>query len=140
VEVNQWIHDHPELVLGRMRLGRGRDDELLVLPARPVEATPPTALEQITSHASMAGLTASPTTSTGADLPSPVLEVAREVLIEATEDGTSTRSPYSVPSSQAAELRALQPTCHDSISSQDRVSRHAGGIHSPRPALPDAGG
>ena len=119
VEVNRWFHDRPDLVLGRMRLGRGahRQDELMVLSGRPVAVTLPTALNQVVQRARTEGLLLgpAPTGSTDAvrqQLPEPLL-VGREGFIEAGDDGSFTRvvnrgrATHQVPGSQAMELRAL---------------------------------
>ncbi len=115
VEVNRWFHDHPDLVLGRTRLGRGahRKDELVVLSARPVAATLPTALAQVVEHAKTNGAAVDPLPKgQRPGSPQPRI-VGREGVIETTDGGGFTRvvngvrTPHRVPGSQAMELRAL---------------------------------
>ncbi|MFC4951080.1 hypothetical protein [Pseudonocardia sp. GCM10023141] len=118
IEVNRWFHDHPDLVLGSMRLGRGahREDELMVLSARPIEATLPAALDLVVERAAAENLRMAPPASGRHAEPKVTPErtlIGREGLIEAADDGTFTRVAggvrrlYQVPGSQAMELRAL---------------------------------
>ncbi|WP_344252481.1 methyltransferase domain-containing protein [Pseudonocardia hydrocarbonoxydans] len=118
VEVNRWFHDHPDMVLGTMRLGRGahREDELMVLSGRPITVTLSTALDSVTARARTAGLVLTPPPTdarTARKQDDEALLVGREGLIETTDDGGFTRVvngvriPHRVPASQAMELRAL---------------------------------
>ena len=123
--VNQYFTEHPELVLGQMRTGRGAHGaaELEVIASEDTAKALTCALDRVVSAARTDGLIM--TEATVLPEPAQLSAIAPaddqiEGLIQACADGTFTRlvadpgdpaqlraRPYHPPGRQAAELRAL---------------------------------
>ncbi len=119
IDVNGYLLDRPQCVLGTMTTGQGlyRPDELIVEGPADASLQLREAFARITLHAKATGLTYTPGTGR-ARLDRPVALVPAadrkpEGLLELTPDGGFTHivdgvsQPYQPPSTQAAELRAL---------------------------------
>ena len=118
VEINRYLLEHPEQMLGTAMIGRGayRANELLVEPTGPLEQALAAGLDRVVAHADAHDLrhTSSADTPPGRRVALAQAGVAhREGFITTAEDGGFTRIrsgsvvEHPVPQSQAGELRAL---------------------------------
>jgi N12 class adenine-specific DNA methylase len=126
VRINTWLAEHPDMILGRLAVGRGMyaNDTLHVRPDWPLEQTAQrvrAAAEQLVARAREHGLTMRPrdtsrTPAAAGDVSQPVALAPEgewdghivdrgDKIFAVVADGA--QEPLSVPATQAVELRAL---------------------------------